>query len=250
VARVPAGQFDHELEYWTSSGWSDKRGDRHPVLTSEISMPASVQRFGDLYVAASDEGDWFGDDVVVYTAAAPQGPWFEAMRYTPQTTCGEGCNNYGAFVLPQLEGDRVVIAQSNNARDMRYAFELASLYRPDVRAVEVPGISAANIGRSPNMDLARAEPEPVPEIKAASRPAIAPSAPLPTPDEVSVLEAAVQPTPDAAVWHVARLAAVVLLLAGTGLWTPIAGLTLLRSIRRTRIRRRSVLTRLGVAHVG
>jgi hypothetical protein len=250
VARVPVGEFNHELEYWTSTGWSDDRGSRLPVLTSEISMPVSVQRFGDLYVAASDEGDWFGDDVVIYTAAAPQGPWFEAMRYTPETTCGEGCNNYGTFVLPKLEGDNVVLAQSNNARDMRYAFELASLYRPDVRAVDVPGISAANLGRTPNMDLARAEPEPIPELESAALPAVAPSAPQPQPVEIPVLEAGVRPTADAAVWRAARLAAVIVLLAGAGLWTPIAGLTLLRSMRRTRSRRRRVLTRLSVAHVG
>lgn len=250
VARVPVGEFDQDLEYWTSTGWSDKRGDRIPVLSSEISMPVSVQRFGDLYVAASNEGDWFGDDVVVYTAAAPQGPWFEAVRYTPETTCGEGCNNYGAFVMPNLQGDRVVIAQSNNARDMAYAFELASLYRPDVRAVDVPGISAANIGRSPNMDLARAEPEPVPEIAAAVLPPVATPRVEPAPAAVTVLESGVQPTPDAAVWRFARIAAVVVLLLGAGLWTPIAGLTLLRSVRRTRNRRRRVLTRLSVAVTG
>ena len=194
-----------------------------------------------------------GDEVVVYTAAAPQGPWFEAMRYTPETTCGEGCNNYGAFVLPKLEGDRVVIAQSNNARDMRYAFELASLYRPDVRTVDVPGVSAANIGRSPNMDLARAEPEPVPEVESAALPALVQpmrQPPLVDAPPALVLGAEIQPTLAATAWHIASMAAGVVLLAGTGLWTPIAGLTLVRSIRRTRPRRRRVLARLNAAPAG
>jgi len=213
-------------------------------------MPVSVQRFGDLYVAASDEGDWFGDDVVVYTAAAPQGPWFEATRYTPETTCGEGCNNYGAFVMPELEGDSVVIAQSNNARDMAYAFELASLYRADVRAADVPGISAANIGRTPNMDLARAAPASIPKTETAPLPALAAPIVEPASQTVARFESSVQPTPDAAVWRYARLAAVVVLLLGVGLWTPIAGLTLVRSVRGTRNRRRRVLTRLSVAVAG
>ena len=253
VARVPVGEFDQELEYWTSSGWSDKRADRLPVLSSDTSMPVSVQRFGDVYVAASNEGDWFGDDVVVYTAAAPQGPWFEALRYTPETGCGDGCNNYGAFVLPDLEGDRVVIAQSNNARDMRYAFELASLYRSDVRAVDVPGVSALNAKRSPNLDLARAEPEPVPELEAASMPALAIPIRQPTPIELTptpTFDRTIQPTLDATARHLAGMAAVIVLVAGTGLWTPIAGLTLVRSIRRTRRRRHRVLSRLSVARTG
>ena len=105
-----------------------------------MTMPVSVERFGDVYVAASDEDDWFGTDVVVRTADAPQGPWREAMRYTPDTKC-ERCNNYGAFVLPRLEDGKVVIAHSNNAWDMESdAFTDASRYRISVNALSVPGV--------------------------------------------------------------------------------------------------------------
>jgi hypothetical protein len=157
VARVPLGEFDQELEYWTDDGWSDDRDGRVPVLAAESSMPVSVQRFGDVYVAASDENDWFGPDVVVYTAPAPQGPWTEATRYTPPLRC-ERCNNYGAFVMPNLEGDQVVVALSNNAWNMTNAFSDASIYRIDVEAVDVPGVSTANLQREPDLELARAEP--------------------------------------------------------------------------------------------
>ena len=104
TGRVPAGR--HE------------RAARQPVLTGQRSMPVSVERFGDVYVAASDEDDWFGSDVVIRTAPAPQGPWTEVLRYTPETRCA-ACNNYGAFILPHLEDGQVVIAHSNNAWDMR-----------------------------------------------------------------------------------------------------------------------------------
>lgn len=258
LARVPVGEFDRELEYWTSDGWSPDRNERTPVLSSEISMPVSVQRFGDLYVAASDEGDWFGDDVVVYTAAAPQGPWFEATRYTPQTTCGEGCNNYGAFVLPDLDGDRVVIAQSNNARDMAYAFELASLYRPDVRAVDVPGISAANLTRSPNLELARAEPEPVvAAVPLPSRDALAgPVTTRATADSVDsnvgrtfAAPTTLSPGAESIAWRIGGLAALGILIAGLIVWAPIAGLTLARASRRARSRRAVVLQRVRLARL-
>ena len=109
-------------------------------------MPVSVERFGDVYVAASDDDDWFGSDVVIRTAPAPQGPWTEVLRYTPETRCA-ACNNYGAFILPQLEDGQVVIAHSNNAWDIRAeAFGDASLYRIGVRSVQVPGVPATSSG--------------------------------------------------------------------------------------------------------
>lgn len=220
-------------------------------------MPPSVQRFGDVYVAASVEGDWFGDDVVAYTSPAPQGPWTEAMRYTPETRCGDDCNNYGAFVLPDLEGDRVVIALSNNAKDMRRAFADASLYRVGVRAVDVPGISASNMSRSPDLELARAEPA-VPE----------PAVTVPVPDATTFVggrgqqtgrwvippsaSVAVPALTDAGGTDPGVLTSVVaaLLVFGTAAVLPVAGLTFVRSTRRTRFRRGHVLDRLHGAAPG
>ncbi len=144
LARVPKGELGWRPYYWTGTGWSSERADREPVLTGATSMPVSVERFGDVYVAASDEGDWFGSDVVMRTAPAPHGPWTEVLRYTPETKCGPECNNYGAFILPRLENDQLVIAHSNNAWNMhRDAFGNASLYRISVRAVGVPGVPGA-----------------------------------------------------------------------------------------------------------
>ncbi|MFK7918856.1 MAG: hypothetical protein AB8G14_12305 [Ilumatobacter sp.] len=246
VARVPVGAFDQELEYWTSTGWSDNRGDRLPILSSELSMPVSVQRFGDVYVAVSDEGDWFGDDVVIYTSAAPQGPWTEASRFTPETTCGPGCNNYGAFLMPQLEGDQIVIAHSNNARDMRYSFELASLYRIGVRAVDIPGVAAANLQRAPDLELARAEPE-------QRTPATPPSSTLPAQERVLAVTATeAAPTwfagqlraPATPAWlSIAQLVVMIALVAAVTGALPIAGLTVSRSQRRAHDRRTMVLDR-------
>ena len=141
LARVPRGRLDNQPWYWSEDeGWTRDRSARTPVLTGRLTMPVSVERFGDVYVAASDEDDWFGSDVVVRTADAPQGPWREAVRYTPDTKC-EQCNNYGAFVLPRLEHGKVVIAHSNNAWDMEGdAFADAGRYRISVNAVSVPGV--------------------------------------------------------------------------------------------------------------
>ncbi len=172
VARVPRGELDHELEYWSGAGWTAERAARQPVLSGQRSMPVSVERFGDVYVAASDDDDWFGADVVIRTAPAPQGPWTEALRYTPETRCA-ACNNYGAFILPHLEDGRVVIAHSNNAWDMRgEAFGHASLYRIGVRAVQVPGVPATS-------SVTAAEQVVGPPVDAATSGLLAPQADRP-----------------------------------------------------------------------
>ncbi len=250
VARVPVGEFDRDLEYWTSTGWSDDRSARLPVLSSALSMPVSVQRFGDVYVAVSDEGDWFGDDVVVYTAPAPQGPWNEASRYTPETKCGDACNNYGAFVLPELQGDQVVIAQSNNARDMAEAFSNASLYRSSIRAVDVPGVSAANLTRAPDMELARAEPDPAPEVDVApanTTPVAEIAEAADVAEEAVVLRAgstSIRVDAGRDVLVPVKLAGLAALLVLVGASTPLAAMTLVRARGRSRPRRLRALGRV------
>jgi hypothetical protein len=163
LARVPKGRMNLAPEYWDGDGWSDRHDDAKPVLTAERSMPVSVERFGDVYVAASKEDDWFGNDIVVRTAALPQGPWTEVARFTPELRC-DTCNDYGAFVLPQLQGDQVVISYSNNAWDMSNAIVDGSLYRIDVTAIDVPGVSAASVSRTP-------QPQPVPQPGPQPKPA-------------------------------------------------------------------------------
>ena len=251
LARVPKGQFGRELEYWTEDGWSRDRAARTPVFTAELSMPVSVQRFGDVYVAASDQDDWFGTDVVVFTAPAPQGPWTEATRYTPETRCGDECNNYGAFVLPRLEGDQIVIAHSNNAWDMSDAFADASLYRIGVRAVDVPGVSAASLGRRPDLVLAEDAAEPAvaePATSVADEEPVDVAAPeaSPTPVVISApVHAPASFDEDGSAWRSAVRTTVrmLLVLVAAGiLLVAVAGIV--RAARPSRGRRRRALDRL------
>lgn len=144
VARVPKGELDEPLEYWNGSGWSDRRDDRQPVMTGDTSLAPSVERFGDTYVSVSDDNEWFGSELVVRTAKAPQGPWSEVSRFSPETKCAEHCHNYGPFILPRLENDQIVIVHSNNAWDMEaVAYPEPSIYRLDVLSVAVAGIPGA-----------------------------------------------------------------------------------------------------------
>ena len=85
------GQLDRPPQYWSGAGWTARRSARQPVLTGEHSMPVSVERFGDVYVAASDENDWFGTDVVDPHGAGSRrvrGPRCCATRRRPAAASG------------------------------------------------------------------------------------------------------------------------------------------------------------------
>ena len=245
LARVPKGQLDRRPYYWTGTGWSSAQANREPVLTGSASMPLSVERFGDVYVAASDEGDWFGSDVVVRTAPGPEGPWTEVLRYTPETKCGGECNNYGAFILPGLENGQLVIAHSNNAWNMhRDAFRNASLYRISVRAVSVPGVPGApdDVAEVPASVTSTTEPA-TPATLGTSPVTTAETAePALTVDTVEVLDS-LDATPR---WNDRVLLG--LRLVGLGLVTAVAAaatLGFMTSARRVApMRRRRALARL------
>jgi len=205
LARVPKGRMDLAPEYWDGDGWSDRREDAQPVLTAERSMPVSVERFGDVYVAASKENDWFGNDIVVRTAALPQGPWTEVARFTPGLRC-DACNDYGAFVLPNLQGDQVVIAYSNNAWDMSEAIVDGSLYRIDLTAIDVPGVSAASLARTPQP---QPQPAPVPQPEPRSERYVAPAPTVPL--RLAAVIRSTSPPPRWVQWSLVELAGVALL---------------------------------------
>jgi hypothetical protein len=172
-----------------------------------------------VYVAASKENDWFGNDIVVRTAALPQGPWTEVARFTPELRCAT-CNDYGAFVLPHLEGGQVVIAYSNNAWDMSDAVFDASLYRIDVTAIDVPGVSAASLWRIPQQQPQPVpQPPPVPEPRSEREFASAPTVTLRLP---SVIRSS-SPPPRWVQWSLVELAAMALLSIGLLSVTAIGG---------------------------
>ena len=71
----------------------------------------------------------------------PQGPWREAVRYTPADEVRARATTTAPSSCPGSENGKVVIAQSNNAWDMQGdAFADASRYRISVNAVSVPGV--------------------------------------------------------------------------------------------------------------
>jgi hypothetical protein len=143
LARVPRGEFTASPEYYVGpglgSGWSTDREASVPVSTRGMANGASVERFGDAYVSVTKVDDWFGDQLVVAIADAPEGPWID-LGSTPMPTRCDRCNTYGTFLMPWLEDGHLVVAVSNNSFEMqRDAFRDATIYRPSIVVLPIGG---------------------------------------------------------------------------------------------------------------
>ena len=141
LARVPAGQFDQAPEYFDGVGWSTSPASAAAVMEGDRVHAASVQRIGTAYVAMTKRDDWFGDDVVVETAPAPQGPWRTVAVYPVPPKCSpEECLTYGTFLLPWLDAQgRLIVLVSNNTWDMAAGAYLdPAKYHPSVWVAAVP----------------------------------------------------------------------------------------------------------------
>jgi hypothetical protein len=138
LARVPRGRFDAPLQYYTASGWSGNPEPAVPVLRGAVVHAASVERFGRTFVSVTKADDWWGHELIVEAASAPEGPWHELAVVPIPARCAD-CNTYGSFLLPWLEDGNLVVAVSHNAFHMRETvFENASIYRPSIVLVPLP----------------------------------------------------------------------------------------------------------------
>jgi hypothetical protein len=140
LARVPAGRFDQAPEYFDGIGWSANRDSAYAVMEGDRVHAASVERVGATYVAITKRDDWFGSDVVVETAPAPQGPWQPAADYPVPTKCELECVTYGTFLLPWRDDlGRLIVLVGNNTWDMRTgSYNDPGKYHPTVWLVPMP----------------------------------------------------------------------------------------------------------------
>jgi hypothetical protein len=147
VARVPAGHFEREPEYWNGGGWSTDRAAAQPIVdasgASAGASPYSMQpRLIDgTWVSVTKVSDWFGADLAIDTAPAPQGPWTRVRTMAlPTKTIDGSTNNYLPHLLPWRSplGNLVVTVSHNSWVMDPLAFANPSLYRPTFFEIEPP----------------------------------------------------------------------------------------------------------------
>jgi hypothetical protein len=116
LARVPRGDFDATPEYWDGDGWSDD--PEHAVAVIPVDgrdvNPTQVAVVDGRFVAVTKVGDWWGREIVLDAAPAPEGPWTTYDRVRIEPEC-DRCNTYFASVVPfGADGSSFVVGLSCN----------------------------------------------------------------------------------------------------------------------------------------
>lgn len=138
VARQPLGQTDQPLEYWNGSDWTGNSGGAENIAPSagpdgEVRSinPMQIERTDDGWVAVTDVDDWWGDEIYIDVADAPQGPWTTVEVIVPENGAGtDELSSYFASVIP-TDGNELVVAVGTN----RWDGTLSDAYRPNFNTV-------------------------------------------------------------------------------------------------------------------
>jgi hypothetical protein len=144
LARVPAGQLTAIPQYFTGGGWSNDADAAAPISARWQRSNAMQPRLIDgRWFSIVKRDEFWGTDLVVERADAPQGPWtaVAALPAAPRVPAEHQevhVVTYQPVLLPQRGADRRLIAiVSQNAAEFEVAIEQPALYRP--QAVAVPG---------------------------------------------------------------------------------------------------------------
>lgn len=142
VARVARGRFRGSYQFWDGDSWNSDGSKARPVMNGGPARhinPPSVRRFGDVYVNASKEGDWWGSHLYIDVARRPQGPWTE-VRAIPLPADHGSETTYGAWIMPWLDpsNGKMVIGHSNFVWTPSRALRDGRLYRVSFLNVAIP----------------------------------------------------------------------------------------------------------------
>jgi hypothetical protein len=142
LARVPRGRLEAVPEYWAGWGWTPSRADAVSISSRFwTENPLQPRLIDGRWIAVTKEDGFFGDEILVDVAPAPQGPWTTVQR-VPVTARGGGdmASTYHAHLAPwRTSNGGLAVALSNNAWDMpAHGYSNPGLYRPQWFAVAWP----------------------------------------------------------------------------------------------------------------
>lgn len=151
LARVPRGQLTAAPEYWDGRGWT-AAADRAVAISDRFAPenPMQPRYLGGQWVAVTKVGGYWGEELAIDVALAPQGPWLTVSRRYLAPRGGDPLmNTYHAHLMPWLADGMLVISVSQNARNMlrdawpnpaRYRLQFLSgpLVRPDDAPPQAP----------------------------------------------------------------------------------------------------------------
>lgn len=141
VARVPRGRFDLTPSYWNGSSWSSNRASGRVILDDGIlALPLQVERHAKgKWVAVAWLDDWFGQQMTLYQAPTPAGPFVPYATVPVASKCGADCTVYFASFAPGRAADGDLrVSLSNFTWDRGLAIAQPALYRPTMVDVPAP----------------------------------------------------------------------------------------------------------------
>lgn len=146
LARVPRGRFDQVPTYWNGIGWDTSATAAKPVQSRGVANPMSVQWLGDVFVSVTKENEWWGGRLIIDRAPAPQGPWTTVTsRSVIEDMKCSTCGNYGAFLMPYLDGRGKLVVALSSGSDFELWRSNASLYRPTFHTFDVPSAPTGSV---------------------------------------------------------------------------------------------------------
>jgi len=145
VARVPVAHVSDETawEYWTGSTWGVDQDLAATLIRDKdgVSQTLSVFKKDDRWFALSKRNEFLGQDVVIWSAPAPTGPF---LPNPPVTTlpfdAASGVLRYMPLAHPDLlpRPDTVVMSYSRNRTDASEVRRDPREYRPRFLRVRLP----------------------------------------------------------------------------------------------------------------
>lgn len=137
VARVAKGRLFDPYEYWTGHNWSTQSWRAEPILETRDRLvnPADITYVDHHWLAVIKVDDWFGEEILIESAARPTGPFetIAVLDATPKCDA-QVCNTYFASWIPHSNGGEMMIGLSNN----RWDGVLTDVYGPTYRTIPTP----------------------------------------------------------------------------------------------------------------
>lgn len=145
VARVKVDDIlkTSRWRYWDGSSWQRKAASAAKLIpaTGGVSQTLSVFHRADRWYAVSKRDDFLGEDLVIWTAPGPAGPFTAspALAAIPSDTA-TGMLRYMPLAHPDLfpAKDSIVVSVSQNSSDVGKISDNPFLYRPRFLRVKLP----------------------------------------------------------------------------------------------------------------
>lgn len=139
VARVPRGRLLATPTYWDGEAWTADANAAISILThGTFACRLYVFRHGNRWLATAKDDEFYGDEILLFEAPQPTGPWRIIQGFAPPTKTGDTQTcTYDAMACTLTPGS-LLLWWSNNAYDEQLVRAEPAIYRPSFTQLTLP----------------------------------------------------------------------------------------------------------------